>query len=254
MQFIKHDLGQRSGGEIVEVTLSNAATVRLMDSSNFHNYRNGRRHRYYGGHVKHSPFRLKIPNSGRWYVAVDLGEYSGRVKSSVRMLPGNPVQEMPLQSILTTNKHDDIKYDVFISHASEDKDEVARPLEEMLKKRGLEVWYDDEKLKIGDSLVRKINAGINSSRFAILILSNSFFNKRWTKYELDVLENLMVTEDRVLFSILHNITPKKVKSYRVSLANIFARSTATYTIEEIADEIYEVIVMFNRQEKSIGEA
>ncbi len=151
-------------------------------------------------------------------------------------------------------KKDRSIYDVFLSHASEDKDEVARPLAEMLQKRELKVWYDETELKIGNNLVGEINAGIRDSRFGILILSSSFFNKRWTKYELDILENLMVTEDRVLFSILHNITPKKVKSYRVSLANIFARSTATYTIEEIADEIYEVIVMFNAQEKNIDEA
>lgn len=141
-------------------------------------------------------------------------------------------------------------YDVFLSHASEDKGEVARPLAEMLQKRGLKVWYDETELKIGDNLVRKINAGISASRFGILVLSNSFFGKDWTEYELDVLENLMVTEDRVLFPIWHNITIKEIKSYRASLANIFARSTTTHTIKEIADEIYEVIMDV---EKDIGE-
>lgn len=148
-------------------------------------------------------------------------------------------------------KEDRSIYDIFLSHASEDKDEVARPLAEMLQKRGLKVWYDETELKIGDNLVRKINAGISASRFGILVLSNSFFNKHWTKYELDVLENLMVTEDRVLFSIQHKITIEKIKSYRASLANIFARSTTTHTIEEIADEIYEVIMDV---EKGIDEA
>lgn len=137
-------------------------------------------------------------------------------------------------------------YDVFLSHASEDKDEVARPLEEMLKKRGLKVWFDETELKIGDNLVRKINAGIRDSRFGILVLSSSFFGKDWTEYELNILENLMITENHVLFPILHNITIKEIKDHRASLANIFARSTTTHTIEEIADEIYEVIVMFNR--------
>jgi len=57
----------------------------------------------------------------------------------------------------------------------------------------------------------------------------------------------------VLFPILHNITIEEIRAHRASLAKIFARSTATHTIEEIADEIYEVIMIFNAQEKDIGE-
>ncbi len=66
MQFIHTDLGQRKRGEIVEVTLTSGANVRLMDSSNLSNYKNGRRHRYIGGLAKQSPLRLQIPNSGHW--------------------------------------------------------------------------------------------------------------------------------------------------------------------------------------------
>ena len=49
MQFIHSDLGSRQAGDVVEVTLTSGANVRLMDSSNFNAYRNGRQHRYVGG-------------------------------------------------------------------------------------------------------------------------------------------------------------------------------------------------------------
>lgn len=88
MQFIKHDLGQLSGGEIVEVTLTSPAYVRLMDSGNFRNYRSGQRHKSFGGHYKSSPVRLEIPNPGHWFVAVDLAGYAGKVASSIRLLSG----------------------------------------------------------------------------------------------------------------------------------------------------------------------
>ena len=88
MQFIKHDLGQLAGVEIVEVTITKAANVRLLDNANFQNYRYGRRHSYTGGYVEHSPVRLQIPRSGHWYVVVDLGGYSGDVSSSIRLLSG----------------------------------------------------------------------------------------------------------------------------------------------------------------------
>ena len=88
MEFVHHDLGHRSTGEIVEITLSgNAANVRLMDSSNFQSYRNNQQHRCIGGLAKKSPVRLRIPNSGHWHVAVDLAGLGGSVRSSARILP-----------------------------------------------------------------------------------------------------------------------------------------------------------------------
>ena len=87
MRFIQTDLGERTPGEIVEVTLTSMANVRLMDSTNFSNYRNGRRHRFFGGLAKRSPLRLKIPNSGHWYVAVDMQGLRGSTKAAVRVLP-----------------------------------------------------------------------------------------------------------------------------------------------------------------------
>jgi hypothetical protein len=43
-------------------------------------------------------------------------------------------------------------FDVFISHASEDKEAFVEPLATELRKRGLKVWFDKFELKVGDSL------------------------------------------------------------------------------------------------------
>jgi hypothetical protein len=48
-------------------------------------------------------------------------------------------------------------HDVFISHASEDKADVARPLADLLVDRALDVWYDEFTLTVGDSLRRSID-------------------------------------------------------------------------------------------------
>lgn len=245
MQFIKHDLNHRSAGEIVEVELSNAANVRLLDSSNFQSYRSGRRHDFYGGYAKRSPVRLQIPRSGRWYVVVDLGGHSGRVGSSVRVLPGKlrPLVETPLSTLPSLIRDDnDVNYDVFISHASEDKAGVVRPLAEALRGGGLSVWYDEFELRIGVSLRRSIDKGIRASRFGIVVLSKAFFKKGWPNYELDGLVTKAVSGDQVLLPIWHNITKDEVVTYSASLADKVARNTTTQTLEEIADEIIEVVL------------
>ena len=149
-------------------------------------------------------------------------------------------------------KKEDYIYDVFLSHASEDKDDVARPLAKMLIERGLKVWYDEFELKIGDNLIAALNTGINASRSGISVLSLEFFGKNWTRHELDTLENLWVTQNRVLFPILHNITVEEIRAFRASLANIYALSTATHTIEEIAHEIHDVVSSFDAEDLLSG--
>jgi hypothetical protein len=101
MQFIHNDLGQRRGGEIIEITLTNGANVRLMDSSNFSSYKSGKQHRYIGGLAKKSPLRLQVPNSGHWHVAVDMQGLSGSTNAKFRLLPGAlpEIREMPLSEV-----------------------------------------------------------------------------------------------------------------------------------------------------------
>ena len=133
-------------------------------------------------------------------------------------------------------------YDLVLSHASEDKDDVARPLALALQAHGLSVWYDEFELRIGDNLVAKLNAGINGSRFGIIVLSNAFFAKQWTIHELNMLEYLWVTENHIIFPVWHNITLEEIWAYRAWLATIIGRRTDMYTIEEIADEIHDAIL------------
>jgi len=256
VKFQYYDLGNLKGGEIVEINLSgSSANVKLMDSYNFSNYKNGRRHTYYGGHATRSPVRIPVPRSGHWYATIDLGGYSGTVRTSVNVLPGRlpEIKRVSLSSVpsLRLDRNfidgryveDDHprEYDVFISHASEDKDEVVRPLAHRLQKHGLKVWYDEFELKIGDSLRRKIDKGIANSRFGVVILSTAFINKGWTNYELDGLVSKAVSGEQIILPIWHNITKQQVINYCPSLVDKLARNTAINTIEEIADEIYAVI-------------
>lgn len=86
MQYQHYNLNHLNAGQIVEINLSgNSANVKLMDLNNFHNYKSGRQHRYYGGHVTSSLTRLKVPIGGNWHVCVDLNGLRGSVRSSVKV-------------------------------------------------------------------------------------------------------------------------------------------------------------------------
>lgn len=85
MNFLKYELNL-DGQDAVKVVLNKQANVRLMDYCNFQAYRNGRRHTYYCGHATVSPFVVRPPHAGQWYLAIDLGGYGGSVNASVSVI------------------------------------------------------------------------------------------------------------------------------------------------------------------------
>lgn len=253
-KFIHFDIGNCRRGDVIEVTLTHGANVRLLDSSNFSKYRYGRAHRYHGGLAKQSPVRLSVPSSGHWHVAIDMQGLRGSTRASVQKIPVDALRPLPpirnprpeladiAHALVQEVPGDEREVDVFISHASEDKDEVVRPLAAALTERGLDVWYDEFELRIGDSLRRKIDAGIARSRFGIVVLSTAFFEKSWPQYELDGLVTMAVSGRQVLLPLWHGVSKDEVMSKSPSLADKVALRTSDCTIAEIADEIAAVVL------------
>ncbi|MCY3886099.1 MAG: DUF1883 domain-containing protein [Chloroflexi bacterium] len=254
MNFTHYKLGYQKRGAVVEVTLSgSAANVRLLDNTNLQNYQKGRQHRYLGGLIKKSPARLEIPHAGTWHVTVDLQGLRGPGKSSVRVIqpealaPLSEYTPKELSPLVQSVRHENREaqsvdgYDVFISHAAEDKNDVAAPLAHALVAEGLRVWYDDFELRIGDSLRRRIDAGLARSRFGVVVISLHFLEKNWPQYELDGLVTREMTGEQVILPLWHRITKGEIVQTSPSLADKVARSTSDFTIDEIAREIAEVI-------------
>ena len=95
------------------------------------------------------------------------------------------------------------QWDVFISHASEDKEAVAIPLADALKKAGIKVWLDQQELRIGDSLREKIDEGLAKSRFGVVILSPNFLAKSWPRKELNGLMAIEEDGQKVILPVMN---------------------------------------------------
>lgn len=255
MEHLYWDLGTLQRGSTVVVALRNQANVQVMTSSEYRNYKSGGRYRYIGGLVTRSPYRATVPSNDHWFVAVDLGGYAGRVQASVAVeppprgfLPEARTQRSPISNVAvrqpappTNGSLGGRTWDVFMSHASEDKSSCARPLFDALVDHGVSVWLDESELRIGNSLRRRIDEGIRSSRFGVVILSPAFFSKGWTNHELDGLVTRNVAGEQSLLPIWHNVTAEDVRAYSPSLADKLAVSTADTSIEEIAAQIAELV-------------
>jgi TIR domain len=128
------------------------------------------------------------------------------------------------------------KWDVFISHASEDKDAIARPLAEAFRARGMEVWYDEYTLRVGDSLRKSIDTGLAGCKFGVVILSPYFFNKHWPEQELNGLANREVHGKKVILPIWHNINHYDVSAFSPTLADRVG-VPSTRGLEHVVDEL-----------------
>lgn len=114
-------------------------------------------------------------------------------------------------------------YDVFICHASEDKNDFVRPLAHKLKEKHLEVWYDEFSLKVGDSLRRSIDIGLSKSRYGIVVLSRNFFKKEWPQWELDGLVSRQNnSKSNLILPIWYGIKKKEIIEYSPPLADKIA--------------------------------
>lgn len=154
------------------------------------------------------------------------------------------LQSLNIFSPKNIKDSDDItekEFDAFISHASEDKDDFVRPFATLLIEKGLNIWYDEFELKIGDKLRRKIDEGLSKSRYGIVVLSNFFFSKEWPQKELDALFAIEDSGQDVILPIWHKISKNEVLRYSPTIAGTLALNTLNFTIEEIVEKIIDKI-------------
>jgi hypothetical protein len=151
---------------------------------------------------------------------------------------------------------------VFISHASEDKNAIVRPLATELERLSVKVWYDEFSLKLGDSLSVSIDKGLKESRFGLLVLSKSFLCKNWPEYEYRSLLTRQIDGENVILPLWYGVTKEDVKGYSLFLADIMSflvsednLAVATLAIlRVIRPDIWQGIRMGNVLRKAIEKA
>ena len=131
-------------------------------------------------------------------------------------------------------------WDVFISHASEDKKDVVEPLTRILTAHGLSVWYDNTTLLLGDSLRRKIDEGLAGSRYGVVVLSKNFFAKNWPQQELSGLAARESAGAKVILPVWHQMSHSEILQYSPLLADRLGISTQK-GLEAVATEILKVV-------------
>jgi hypothetical protein len=136
-----------------------------------------------------------------------------------------------------------VPYDVFICHASEDKEELARPLYRSLSAAGVSVWFDEAVLELGDSLRQKIDEGLARCRFGVVLLSPNFFAKKWPQMELDaLLARETASGEKAILPIWHKVDQVAVQKFAGTLVGRLA-ARSDEGMPSLIDKILRVVKM-----------
>lgn len=161
-------------------------------------------------HTVNAPSENRIQfDAKRWYCGLLYSKYFERIQNPVLFEALCPIVE----AFTPLVRSPDLL--LFICHASEDKpfvDELAK----FLDKKGTQIWYDQREIKVGQSIVERINEGLDQATHLLVICSKVSVTKPWVRKELSValmrqLQNRsiqvipVVTDDCILPSLLADI-------------------------------------------------
>lgn len=151
-----------------------------------------------------------------------------------------PLGEAGPQYPRSMNTTSALTYDVFISHASEDKHRFVDALDAALRERGLTCWYDARGIQLGDDFRRRMDDGLSRARFGVVVLSPNFF-KYWPEAELSALFNQEATFHQ------KRILPVRLDLDRATLTQrsplLAARADVGWDlgVDTVADRIRDVV-------------
>lgn len=156
-------------------------------------------------------------------------------------------QHITLSDLVTNREqhsHSEETYDVFISHAWEDKETFVDNFVNKLEQLGMRVWYDTKKIQWGDSMRTNIDEGLRKSTFGIIVLSPHYIakGKYWTKEELNGLFQLESINGKKILPIWHNLTKEQLMHFSPMIADKKALNTKDMTSEDIAQALKDLLM------------
>lgn len=133
------------------------------------------------------------------------------------------------------------QFDVFVSHANDNKEEFVNPLTAELSRLGISIWYDANILDWGDNWKLQIANGLKKCRFGIVVISPEFLGREWTEKELnELLQRQNETGEKVILPILYKLTISDLKKQYPQVADFQARVITP------DDDVKDIVIDFAR--------
>ena len=132
--------------------------------------------------------------------------------------------------------------DIFLCHAWDDRQGVAKDLYDLLISNGVSVWFSDKDVGLGVPLMRAIDKGLTNSRIGLVLVTPALLRRLPQEGIADKELSALLARDR-LVPIVHNTTYEALREVSPLLASRTGLNTAEESIADVAAKIAELVAI-----------
>ncbi|MCZ3384898.1 toll/interleukin-1 receptor domain-containing protein [Kosakonia sp. SOY2] len=132
--------------------------------------------------------------------------------------------------------------DVFLCHAWDDRQGVAKELHDLLEAAGVKVWFSEKDLSLGVPMMRAIDKGLANSRVGLVLVTPAFLNRLPKEGVADKELSALLARNQ-LIPIVHNTTYEALRNVSPLLASRTGLDTGEDTLAVVATKISELITI-----------
>lgn len=136
-----------------------------------------------------------------------------------------------------------MKYDVFLSHANADKDSFVEALKQSFDKLGISVFYDRDSIEWGDDWKQKIYDGLANCKYGVIVVSENFFNSKWTEKELkELLSRQSDAGHKLILPIAYGVDMSAIYKKYKKLSDIQFLDASKCSIQDITIQLAKIML------------
>ncbi|MNT47920.1 hypothetical protein D3C72_1846750 [compost metagenome] len=130
--------------------------------------------------------------------------------------------------------------DVFLCHAWDDRQGVAKELHDLLVAAGVKVWFSEKDLGLGVPMMRAIDKGLANSRIGLVLVTPALLS-RLPKEGVADKELSALLAGNQLVPIVHNTTYQALRNISPLLASRSGLDTGEDSMKVVATKIAELV-------------
>jgi hypothetical protein len=132
--------------------------------------------------------------------------------------------------------------DVFLCHAWDDRQGVAKELHDLLLSNDVSVWFSEKDVGLGVPLMRAIDKGLANSRIGLVLVTPALLRRLPQEGIADKELSALLARDQ-LIPILHNTTYEALREVSPLLASRRGLNTADEPIQDVAAKLAELVAL-----------
>jgi len=132
--------------------------------------------------------------------------------------------------------------DLFLCHAWDDRRGAAKELHDLLESLSVTVWFSEKDVRLGESLIRKIDKGLKMSRIGIVLVTPALFRSLDAEGVADKELSALLATDRVI-PVAHGTTFEALRDVSPLLAARSGLSTDGASLNDVAAKIADTVLV-----------